>query len=280
MYIDNDLWGSFGQLLEDEPLGLPQGEVDALAATPGLSTFLDYTDPDWAVPQTDFGALPGTSLVGGHFPSGSGGSVNDFNNNTYHNLTLSTSFIHRQGNDYTPYHQDDNGASYYDGLPGAQVVDAGNGVFAANPNRYEGNFNFDVSTATGGSSETLQHFLLTHNIELVTKVNGHTDAVLHAVYDPSAATGTSPVVFEDSHGNVVINDNGGNAQVLANSENMAFASINPSGHVVVAGDQIDFTITASDKWTGHIIDQSHEVVTIGSSPIPHDAGLFGHFFGF
>lgn len=216
-----------------------------------------------------YGRLPASALVNGHFPSGSGGSIDHFAQQQADGALIAMSVIHRQGADYPI--DDVNGENTYFVNSGSQP---------GNPNRAEWNFNFDVST---GPKETLQQFLVHDDIKLIFHQEGTShasDTVLHAVFDPAHATGSSPVVFEDAQNHIVIADNGGNSHILANSENVHFGFLKPAYNFGNATFDIDLQIIQKEILIppGGTIDHTrvypaqvhadiHDVIIVGS-PIP------------
>ena len=245
----------------------------------GSPDFNELFGPNWVFDPADttFGSLSSGSEVDGQFPSGTGGSTDNFVEQQVDNLLVDMSVIHRQGNDYIPTISG-NGVATYHVTGGPQIVDPDNGVFGANPNRAEWSFNFDISLAGpdshgNPSHQTLPGFLKNHDIYLTFHERGtpdNTEVVLHAAYMPSKATGSSPVVWLDSHNKVVISDNGGNAQILANSENVDFNFLKPHGYNLGRAT-FDVNLVVAEDAHGptdpvHIIADVHSVVIVGASP--------------
>lgn len=207
------------------------------------------------LPHTTFGDLPDEALVNGQFPSGSGGSTHDFLQQTDgRDFNLAMSIIHRQGPDYLPtsFNDQQHGGTY----------DVNGGSQIGNPNRAEWNVNFDIDT-----HRDLQQFLTNHDIILdFHQVSTGDDVILHAVYDPLRATGTSPVVFVDSHNNIVINDNGGNDHILANSENVHFGFLFPTYNYGSDTFTIDLMVTqfqSANPSSAKVIADIHDTVIVG-----------------
>jgi hypothetical protein len=127
---------------------------------------------------------------------------------------------------------------------GPQVVDTSHGVSDAVANRGATSFDFSFDTDVGpGSHQTIQQFLASggqflFNIDLDPGA-GNDPLQLHAVYDPLHNTGGSHVVWQDDHHNIVIGDDGGNAFVTQNSQNLAFyqslIDVDPHHHGVQTG---------------------------------------------
>ena len=192
-------------------------------------------------------------------------------------LHVALSVLHRTGNDYIPT-IDGNGVAHYNVLTGTQVVDPANGVLSANPNRAEWSFNFDVSSGP----QTLQQYLQGHDIFLTFQQEGTnaTPVVLHAVYDPAHATGGSPIVWDDAQGHVVSNDNEGNAHILANTGNIDFEFLKPTGYEL-GNATFDIHLTVVDQHAhvnpydhamigSEIIADVHAVVVVGQgAPVEH-----------
>lgn len=215
-----------------------------------------------ALPHTHLDDLPPEALVNGQFPSGAGGSIHNFlQQGEDRTFNTALSIIHRQGPDYLPTSYDDqqHGGTYN--------VNGGSQI--GNPNRAEWNFNFDVNTRTD-----LQKFLLDHDITIdVHRASTNQDVILHAVYDPAHAAGGSPIVFEDSHNNIVINDNGGNEHILANSENVHFGFLFPTYNYGPETFTVDLAITQFEKGNHSdpkVIADIHDTVIVGmASPELH-----------
>ena len=127
---------------------------------------------------------------------------------------------------------------------GPQVVDTATACSSANATHAATNFDYSFDTGAGsGPHQTIQQFLASggqfiYNIDL-NPGQGNDPLTLHAVYDTVHNAGGSHVVWEDSHNNIIIGDDGGNAFVTQNSQNYAFyqsvIDVDPHTHGVQTG---------------------------------------------
>jgi hypothetical protein len=180
----------------------------------------------------------------GHTLNGGGNPSSGWETQTDGTFQLGTDVHYRQGNTVQPVAVDDDGTLIYHMPAGAQVADPANGVPGANAARAATNFDYSFDTGAGsGPHQTIQQFLASggqfiYNIDL-NPGQGNDPLTLHAVYDPAHNAGGSHVVWEDSHNNIIIGDDGGNAFVTQNSQNYAFyqsvIDVDPHAHGVQTG---------------------------------------------
>jgi hypothetical protein len=176
--------------------------------------------------------------------NGAGNSASGWETETKGPFQLGTDVHYRQGDTVQPVAVDQNGTLFYEMPAGPQVVDAMNGVPVASPNRAATSFDYSFDTGVGpGPHQTIQQFLASGG-EFIYKIDldpgqDNDPLVLHAVYDPVHNAGGSHVVWEDSHGHIVIADDGGNQFVTQNSQNYAFyqslIDVDPHAHGIQTG---------------------------------------------
>jgi len=169
--------------------------------------------------DTNARKLNGDALNGTGIP-GTGWEVQ--NNGPFQ---LATNVHYRTGNFVQPDSVDNHNVMTYTMPDGAQIADPAHGVDVAAANRGATSFDYSFSTAHTGAV-TIQDFLANGG-EFIWKLDldptqKNDPLVLHAVYDPLLATGSSDVVWKDSAGHVWIDDDAGNAFVTQNSRNLAF----------------------------------------------------------
>jgi hypothetical protein len=163
----------------------------------------------------------------GHTLNGSGNPATGWEIETLGSFQLGTDVHYRQGATVQPVAVTEKGVLVYEMPAGAQVVDPAHGVSSANAGRAAASFDFSFDTGVGpGTHQTIQQFLAAGG-QFIYKIDldpgqGNDPLVLHAVYDPLHNAGGSHVVWEDSHSNIVIADDAGNAYVTQNSQNYAF----------------------------------------------------------
>ncbi len=224
--------------------------------------------PHHDVPSTSLNStLDVTATDGhGHTLNGSGNPAAGWETQTVDSFQLGTDVHYRQGDTVQPSAVDDDGTLIYNMPAGAQVADPSHGVPSANANRAATSFDFSYDTGVGsGSHQTIEQFLASGG-SFIFKIDldpgqDNDPLTLHAVYNASVNAGGSHVVWEDSHNNVVIGDDGGNAYVTQNSQNYAFyqslIDTNPhapgvqTGPIGPAGT---FDIEAQ------VVNQHHEVI--------------------
>jgi hypothetical protein len=180
----------------------------------------------------------------GHTLNGSGNSASGWETQTDGAFQLGTDVHYRQGDIVQPAAVEDDGTLVYNMPAGTQVADPAHGVPTANATRAATSFDFSFDTGVGGGAhQTVQQFLASGG-SFIFKVDldpgqGNDPLTLHAVYNAAVNTGGSHVIWEDSHNNVVIGDDGGNAFVTQNSQNYAFyqslIDTNPYAHGVQTG---------------------------------------------
>ena len=180
----------------------------------------------------------------GHTLNGSGNPAGGWEVQNIGSFQLGADVHYRQGDIVQPAAVTDDGVLVYNMPAGAQVVDPAHGVSSANANRAAASFDFSFDTGVGpGAHQTIQDFLASGG-EFIFKIDldptAHNNPLtLHAVYDPVHNTGGSHVVWEDAHSNVIIGDDGGNAYVTQNSQNLAFyqslIDVDPHTHGIQTG---------------------------------------------
>jgi hypothetical protein len=163
----------------------------------------------------------------GHALTGTGNPAAGWETENNSTVQLATDVHYRQGDTVQPVAVDHHGDLIYDMPAGPQVVDTDHGVSSANANRATTNFDYSFDTGVGpGTQQTIQQFLASGG-QFIYKIDldpsQKTDFLtLHAVYDPTDNPSGSHVVWEDTHGNIVISDDAGDAYVTQNSQNYAF----------------------------------------------------------
>jgi hypothetical protein len=161
----------------------------------------------------------------GNTLSGSGNPATGWEIQNNGPFQLATDVHYRTGDIVQPDSVDNHNVMTYNMPAGPQVIDTDHGVTTARADRGATSFDFSFSTAHTGNL-TIQDFLANGG-EFLWKLDldptqKNDPLVLHAVYDPAHATGTSGVVWETAAGQIVIHDDGGNAYVTQNSQNLAF----------------------------------------------------------
>jgi len=161
----------------------------------------------------------------GHTLNGTGNPASGWEIQNNGPFQLATDVHYRTGNTVQPDSVDGHNVMTYTMPDGPQVVDPSHGVSSARADRGATSFDFSFSTAHTGNM-TIQDFLQNGG-EFLWKLDldptqKNDPLVLHAVYDPVHNTGGSHVVWENSAGVIVIGDDGGNAYVTQNSQNLAF----------------------------------------------------------
>lgn len=217
------------------------------------STYIDAT--------VDITATDGN----GHVLNGSGNPASGWEIHNNGSFQLATDVHYRQGDTVQPVAVTDHGHLVYEMPAGAQVADSDHGVSTANAGRAAASFDFSFDTGVGsGPHQTIEQFL-TSGGQFIYKIDldpgaGNNPLVLHAVYDATINTGGSHVVWEDSHGNVVIADDAGNDYVTQNSQNYAFYQ-SQAGPVGVAGT---FDVEAEIIAPHHkVVADIHSTLLIG-----------------
>ncbi|MDI1345583.1 MAG: hypothetical protein PSV22_15990 [Pseudolabrys sp.] len=220
------------------------------------------------VPVTFLGAtLDVTATDGhGHTLNGAGNPAAGWETQTDGAFQLGTDVHYRQGDTVQPVAVNDDGVLIYNMPAGAQVVDADHGVSTANANRAATSFDFSFDTGVGpGSHQTIQQFLMSGG-QFIFKIDldptqDNDPLTLHAVYDTVHNTGGSHVVWQDSHNNIVIGDDGGNQYVTQNSQNLAFyqnlIDVDPHTHGIQTGP---IGATGTYDIEAQIVSAHHEVI--------------------
>jgi hypothetical protein len=176
----------------------------------------------------------------GHILNGGGNPADGWEIQNSGDFQLAADVHYRQGDTVQPVAATDDGLLVYSMPGGAQVQDSQHGVPSDNPNRAAASFDWSFDT---GTHQTIQQFLASGG-QFIVKIDlnpgqNNDPLTLHAVYDPAHSTGTSGVVWEDSHNNILIADDGGNAYVTQNSQNYAFyqslIDIDPHTHGIQTG---------------------------------------------
>jgi hypothetical protein len=217
----------------------------------------------------------------GHTLNGAGNPASGWEIQTNGSFQVGSEVLYRTGDTVQPAGVTDDGTLIYQMPAGPQVVDPSHGVSSANPNRAATSFDFSFDTGVGsGPHQTIQQFLASGG-EFIFKIDldpsQHNDPLtLHAVYDPVHNTGGSHVVWEDSHNNIVIADDGGNQYVTQNSQNYAFyqslIDVGPHAHGIQTGPvgpaglfDIEEQIIAPHD---HVVADVHSLLDIGNVPLP------------
>lgn len=242
---------------------------------------------DW-IPNTELdGVLDPTGQDGGFMFSGSGNSVDDFL--IQRNLSLDVEGAikvkYRQGQDFDPESVGPGGVPHYSVPAGPQVVDPAHGVPVANANRAAWSFDFSVNSGIDGSSTTLGQLLfkytatLKFDIDPSDKVNYYELTLKKAPVGHTASE--SGYVWTDKFGNIIIGDDGGNAQVTQNSFNYAFIAskidTNPwapgiQPYTFGAG-QFDIELEVKSKFGFNKLLDLHTIVDVGQEASPWDGPL-------
>jgi hypothetical protein len=202
----------------------------------------------------------------GHTLNGSGNPATGWETENNGAFQLGSNVHYRTGDTAQPTAVDEHGTLFYNMPAGPQVVDPAHNVSSAVANRGATSFDFSFDTGVGpGSHQTIQQFLASggqflFSIDLDPGA-GNDPLQLHAVYDPVHNTGGSHVVWQDSHHNIVIGDDGGNAFVTQNSQNLAFyqslIDVDPNHHGVQTGG---ISPAGTYDIQEQIIDRHHEVL--------------------
>ena len=159
--------------------------------------------------------------------NGSGNPADGWEIQNNDGFQLATDVHYRQGDTVQPSAVTDNGALIYNMRAGQQVADPAHNVPADPGTHAATSFDFSFDTAAGpGSNPTIQEFLADGG-QFIFKIDlnpgqQNDPLTLHAVYDESLNAGGSHVVWMDQHNNPVIADDGGNAFVTQNSQNLGF----------------------------------------------------------
>jgi hypothetical protein len=195
--------------------------------------------------QLDATLDPTATDGNGHALFGAGNPADGWAIEDHKNFELATDVHYRTGDMAQPTSVEHDGTLDYVMPAGPQGVDPAHNVSTAAANRGATSFDFSFDTGANGSAhpETIQHFL-ENGGEFIYKIDldpsrHDNPLVLHAVYDPVHNTGGSHVVWEDSHNQIVIADDSGNAYVTQNSQNLAFyqslIDVDPYHHGVQTG---------------------------------------------
>ncbi len=218
----------------------------------------------------------------GHILNGGGNPADGWEIQNNGDFQIATDVHYRQGDTVQPVAATDAGLLVYSMPAGPQVVDAVHNVPTANANRAATSFDWSFDT---GTHQTIQQFLASGG-EFIVKIDldptQHDNPLtLHAVYDPSINTGGSHVVWEDSHNNVLIGDDGGNDFVTQNSQNLAFyqslIDVDPHTHGIQTGPvgpdgifDIEEQIVAPHH---QVLADVHSVLQIGDATLDTGHGL-------
>ena len=219
----------------------------------------------------------------GHTLNGSGNPIDGWEIQNHGTFQLAADVHYRTGDTVQPVAVTDDGLLIYSMPAGPQVVDTGHGVFAAASNRAATSFDWSFDTGVGaGPHQTIKDFLAAGG-EFTVKIDldpsQHDNPLtLHAVYNATLNPGGSHVVWEDSHNNVVIADDGGNDYVTQNSQNYAFyqslIDIDPHTHGIQTGPvgpdgifDIEEQIVAPHD---NVIADIHSVLQIGDATLQSD----------
>lgn len=202
----------------------------------------------------------------GHILNGSGNPADGWAIQNHKNLQLATDVHYRQGDTVQPVAVDSDGKLHFDMPAGYQMQDSDHGVPVDNLNRAATSFDWSFDSDVTGMHQSIADFLdaggqFLFKIDL-DPTEHNNPLVLHAVYDSTANSTGSGVIWQDCHNNTFIADDAGNAFVTQNSQNYAFYNslidtdphtpgIQPSAEVGPAGT---FDIEAQ------IIDQHHQLV--------------------
>ncbi len=215
--------------------------------------------------------------------NGAGNSADGWATQNAGDFQLASTIHYRQGDTVQPVAVNDDGYLVYWMPAGPQVIDTDHGVPVANANRAAASFDWSFDTdVTGGSPQTIQHFLSTGG-QFIVKIDldpgeKNDPLVLHAVYDETINAGGSHVVWMDKYNNVVIADDGGNAYVTQNSQNYAFyqslIDIDPHTPGIQTGDiGVDGVFDIEEQIIAphhKVIADIHTVLQIGDGELQPD----------
>lgn len=238
------------------------------------------------IPNTLLDAtLDPTAQDGGFMYAGSGNTVGGFliqERPGYIEGALKVKY--RQGQDFDPNVVGPDGVPHYSVPSGPQVVDPAHGVPVANVNRAAWSVDFSVNSGIDGSSTTLAQLLgknsvtLKLDIDPTDKVNYFELTLKKAPVGYTASE--SGYVWVDKFGNIVIGDDGGNAQVTQNSFNYAFisslidTSLAPGIQPYTFGaGQFDIELEVASRVGFKKILDIHTIVDVGQPPSPLDGPL-------
>lgn len=239
------------------------------------------------LPSTSLNATLDVTATDGHGHAlyGSGNPSTGWQIQDSGAFQLAATVHYRQGDTVQPVAVTDDGYLVYSMPAGTQVVDPAHHVPVANANRAAASFDWSFDTGVGsGPHQTIQQFLSSGG-QFIVKIDldpgqDNDPLTLHAVYDATLNASGSHVVWKDTHNNVVIADDGGNAYVTQNSQNYAFyqslIDTNPHLHGVQTGPiglagvfDIEEQIIAPHH---DVIADIHTVLQIGDATLQADCG--------